>query len=199
MPPEIAEPMAGVRSDAGSPATERSVMSAREKILDAYESVIADQGERGATLELIAQQAGVSKGGLLYHFGSKDALAAGLLQRLDERVDADLDLMRASEEGPSAFYVRTSLFTGSPLDHTLVAVARLSAEAHPEASAALARSRDRWLELIAEEVGDRARAHAILLIGDGLYYEAAYRGEREESPAAEMESLLRVVAELARR
>lgn len=171
-------------------------MSARENVLGAYAQILAEDGERGATLEAVAARAGVSKGGLLYHFGSKEALAEGLLERLGALVDADIEEMRASSEGPSVYYVRTSVYADTPLDLALVAVTRLASRAHEGAGAALDAGRRRWLELIEEEVGDRARAHAILLIGDGLYYEAAYSGQRKDAPVAQMDALLGVVRAL---
>lgn len=45
--------------------------STPERILDAFQDLVIDSGERAATLNAIAQHASVSKGGLLYHFGSK--------------------------------------------------------------------------------------------------------------------------------
>ena len=42
---------------------------------------MARDGYSGLTLEAVAAQAGASKGGLLYHFASKDALIAGLVDR----------------------------------------------------------------------------------------------------------------------
>ena len=54
---------------------------ARESVLDAFEAILIDRGERFATMDATAKAAGVSKGGLLYHFGSKQALADGLLAR----------------------------------------------------------------------------------------------------------------------
>ena len=47
---------------------------ARESVLDAFEAILIDEGERAATMDATARAAGVSKGGLHYHFGSKDAL-----------------------------------------------------------------------------------------------------------------------------
>ena len=61
-------------------------MSARDALLSAYQSLLLAEGERAATLEAVAAEAGVSKGGLLYHFRSKDALAEALIDRLDELV-----------------------------------------------------------------------------------------------------------------
>jgi AcrR family transcriptional regulator len=55
--------------------------AAREKLLDAYAELLRDEGERAATLEAVAAKAGVSKGGLLYHFRTKEALAEALSEQ----------------------------------------------------------------------------------------------------------------------
>jgi AcrR family transcriptional regulator len=55
---------------------------ARTRVLDAAEAIIQARGVAGLTLEAAARDAGVSKGGLLYHFGSKEALLDGMLRRL---------------------------------------------------------------------------------------------------------------------
>jgi len=62
---------------------------ARTRILDAAETIIRARGVAGLTLEAAAREAGVSKGGLLYHFASKEVLLTGLLNRMAEFVDAD--------------------------------------------------------------------------------------------------------------
>ncbi|MDD0859232.1 TetR/AcrR family transcriptional regulator [Arthrobacter alpinus] len=53
--------------------------STRERILGAYEDLLIVDGPRMATLDAVAAAAGVSKGGLLYHFKSKEALTEALL------------------------------------------------------------------------------------------------------------------------
>ena len=55
---------------------------ARTRILDAAEAIVQSRGVAGLTLEAAARDAGVSKGGLLYHFASKEALLDALLRRL---------------------------------------------------------------------------------------------------------------------
>ena len=156
-------------------------MSARDALLDAYQSILRDTGERATTLTAVAARAGVSKGGLLYHFASKEALAEGLIARLDALVEEDLALMREAADGPSRYYVRTSVWTGGALDTTFVAVAQLAQESHAAAQRAMQRAREQWLELILEEVGEEATAHAILLLGDGLYFDAALTGDPTRS------------------
>jgi AcrR family transcriptional regulator len=50
-------------------------------LLDAAETVVERQGIANLTLDAVAAQAGLSKGGLLYHFPSKDRLVEALVAR----------------------------------------------------------------------------------------------------------------------
>jgi AcrR family transcriptional regulator len=52
----------------------------REAILQAAAAVFAEHGFAAATTDAIARAAGVSKGGLYWHFTSKDAMLAALLK-----------------------------------------------------------------------------------------------------------------------
>ena len=56
----------------------------RARIRVAAAKVIERDGAGRLTLEKMASEAGVSKGGLLYHYPSKDALLQGLLEHLLE-------------------------------------------------------------------------------------------------------------------
>jgi len=60
---------------------------ARDRILEAADQLVAAQGASNLTLDAVAQAAGLSKGGLLYHFPSKDALLMGMLDRHCEQMD----------------------------------------------------------------------------------------------------------------
>ncbi|GHD06800.1 TetR/AcrR family transcriptional regulator [Zhihengliuella salsuginis] len=150
--------------------------AAREKILAAYCEIVSSDGERAATMDATAARAGVSKGGLLYHFKSKDALADGVIERLGEAAEADLARMEAFDEGPSRYFVRTSVETGTELDTFFVVVMRLASAQHPGAAEALAAVHGSWWRLIRDEVGDDAAADAIMLLGDGIYHHASLPG-----------------------
>lgn len=63
----------------------------RETILDAALDVFSTHGFRGATLDRIAEVAGLSKPNLLYYFPSKEAIHEALLSQL---LDAWLDPLR---------------------------------------------------------------------------------------------------------
>ena len=61
--------------------------SSRESIIDAAEKVVAEAGAGHLTLDAVAAKAKVSKGGLMYHFPSKDALLRAMVARMVERFD----------------------------------------------------------------------------------------------------------------
>ena len=63
---------------------------ARDRLLDAAERVVVESGATHLTLDAVAKSAGVSKGGLLYHFPSKEALLEGMLSRHFQDVDAEV-------------------------------------------------------------------------------------------------------------
>jgi TetR/AcrR family transcriptional regulator len=71
-------------------------MRKRQEILAAALEVFSALGFRGATLDQIAEKAGLSKPNLLYYFPSKEAVHAELLARL---LDAWLAPLRAIDPG----------------------------------------------------------------------------------------------------
>lgn len=67
-----------------------------ETILEAALEVFSAQGFRGATLDQIAEVAGLSKPNLLYYFASKEAMYRALLTRM---LDTWLDPLREMDAG----------------------------------------------------------------------------------------------------
>jgi len=59
--------------------------SSRNLILDAAQAVVLRAGASHLTLDAVAQEAEVSKGGVLYHFPTKEVLLEGMVARLLER------------------------------------------------------------------------------------------------------------------
>lgn len=53
----------------------------QDKLLNAAEAVVGRQGIANLTLDAVAAEAGMSKGGLLHHFPSKDRLVEAMVKR----------------------------------------------------------------------------------------------------------------------
>ena len=68
--------------DAAAPRRTRIQNEKREIILEAALEVFSNHGFRGATIDQIAEAAGMSKPNLLYYFRRKDDIHVALIQRL---------------------------------------------------------------------------------------------------------------------
>jgi len=103
--------------------------SSRDGMLDAAEAVVVEAGATRLTLDAVAKKAGASKGGVLYHFPSKDALLEALIERLVTRNQHALQIaVDALPKGKSRTlkgYVVNSL--GDPLHTDRVSGALLAA------------------------------------------------------------------------
>jgi AcrR family transcriptional regulator len=175
--------------------------STRDRILDAFAQVLGENGERAATLDAVAAAAGVSKGGLLYHFGSKEALIDGVLERLATLVERDVAAIRSSPSGPVAHLIRTSMATGSALDKALVATSRLAQASNSTARDALRAANDAWYSIVLESTGDPVLSRAIMLISDGLAYGSAFlpgstTPETTELSSSDIDDLVDLITEV---
>lgn len=144
---------------------------AREKVLDAFESLLITNGT--ASLDTTAKEAGVSKGGLLYHFASKQALEAALVERLLTLVVDDIEHMAAADEGIVAAFIRSSGETDSPLDRAIVAAGRLANGGSEVAAEGLREMRLRWRATLQPHVANETALNLVLLVADGVYFNQA--------------------------
>jgi AcrR family transcriptional regulator len=75
--------------------------SSKAVMLNAAEAIVLESGARHMTLDAVASRAGVSKGGVLYHFPTKEALLRAMLERLRKQLDeAWKKKSKGLKEGP---------------------------------------------------------------------------------------------------
>lgn len=147
--------------------------SNRDRVLDAYETLLVEGAGATVTLDAVAEAGAVSKGGLLYHFPSKEALVDGLADRLRSRATEDVEQLRAAPEGPVAYWVRTATEdAGAGLSRTYQALLGLAGTGQPIARRAIADAERGWTAALEELVPDPVVARLVRLVGDGLYLES---------------------------
>jgi AcrR family transcriptional regulator len=80
----------------------------RERILEAAGRLARQLGPGNISLEAVAAEAGISKGGLLYHFPSKDRLLRAIVGRFVEQLEQSLEAEPGADRpnGLMAAYVR---------------------------------------------------------------------------------------------
>ncbi|WAU82797.1 TetR/AcrR family transcriptional regulator [Streptomyces sp. Qhu-G9] len=64
--------------------------SKRTQILEAAARVVEREGVKSVTFDSVAAEAGLTKGGLLYHFASRDDLVQGIHQHLADQWEAQM-------------------------------------------------------------------------------------------------------------
>ncbi|MGW5105451.1 TetR/AcrR family transcriptional regulator [Nocardia sp. NPDC004123] len=162
--------------------TTRDPAGTRDRILDALETLLLDKGLSQVTLDNVAATAGVSKGGLLYHFKSKDALLAGLLRRVTDRADQQVRTAVAQGRSVAEWYLQAP----HPEDDAdavelalyrsmLAAMRSVDAPqdaAQAETDRALTEVMGSWKTALDNEIEDPVRAEIVRLVGDGVYLRA---------------------------
>jgi AcrR family transcriptional regulator len=146
--------------------------NSRSVILEAAESVVVERGASSLTLDAVAARAGVSKGGLLYNFPSKDALLEAMVARLCDHFEQAIAKAKESAGTGSSdalkAYVTTTLRT-DPKQHR-VAAALLAAVANDTKLLAPMREHNkRFMAELAASDFDFGQSLAIWLATEGLW------------------------------
>jgi AcrR family transcriptional regulator len=160
----------------------------RDHLLDAAERIVRRDGVARLTLEAVAVEAGTSKGGLLYHFASRDALITAMVERHATAFGASLEASMAADPVPpgrwTRAYLRASAPSDGPGDGDAAAAGLLAAMAsHPALADPLREQYAAWREQIADDGLPVADAMIVALAADGLWMAdllgfAAPTGER---------------------
>lgn len=78
--------------------TKADAMQTRKSVLQASAQIIARLGVGAFTIEAVAQEAGITKGGVLHHFPSKESLIDGVIDEVIEAFNHRLEMELATEE-----------------------------------------------------------------------------------------------------
>ncbi len=157
----------------------------REQIITAATELFARVGYRHATILELAEAAGISRTGLLHHFGSKEALLSAVLERRDAEDAARFAGADTDETGLAALSTLVELaWHNAERPHLVALFAVLSAEAsdpdHPAheyfvdryrgtvADVAASLTRAKASGLLAPDVDPAGQARTLVALMDGL-------------------------------
>jgi AcrR family transcriptional regulator len=114
------------------------------------------------TLEATAAEAGLSKGGVLYHYPSRDALVAAMVTRIIQEFEEDIAAYLPEPGSPEAD--RPGAYARAYVRATVAAAA-----AEPELLIPLQEAADGWQARLVDDGLDPALATVIRLACDGLW------------------------------
>lgn len=185
------------------------------RILDAAVETLADRGYAGASMQLIADAAGVNKRMLLYYFGDRERLFASVTQHVGDRLLSDLEVAIADLSEPQdTIAVGFDLIWESVMSHPRLHAVYLGLVAASVSDDRLrphvARVRERYDTLVRRQADQAVEAgyslreeprvlSALVIAGvQGLTLDYLQRGDSEQLRAA-ITAFKQWLAGLARR
>jgi AcrR family transcriptional regulator len=151
----------------------RSASATRDSLLRAARHITQTQGVERLTLDAVAKEAQVSKGGLLYHFASKEALVAGIIQYLMDDFEAAIARELAQDSAPESpgrwlrAYVKAT-FNYQNLPTALICDLLSAVTLNPELLKPVQSRFDAWQQQLQASGLDPVRASLVRLAADGL-------------------------------
>lgn len=149
--------------------------STRDKIVDAAMSIVRDRGVTKLTLDEAAKVAGLSKGGVLYHFKSKDDLVRGMIERLLNQMDAeDLAHYQQEPEGPYRWLrasIRTAFNPDGPACDSVGGALLAAITVNPELMTSIQAKYAEWVERSLSDSPNPQLAMLVSMALDGHYFE----------------------------
>ena len=150
-------------------------ITTRDKIIDAAMAIVREQGVAKLTLDEAAKIAGLSKGGVLYHFKSKDDLVRGMVERLVNQCDG-LTQAYYEREAPGPYrWVRAVVQTtfdpngpgGDKVSGALLAAVTLN----PDLTAPIQAKYEEWIERVNSDSPNPMLAGLVCMAMDGYNFE----------------------------
>lgn len=147
----------------------------RDSLLDAAKRVMQRDGAGNLTLDAVAKEAGVSKGGLLYHFPSKQALLRGMVAQgvCQHEREMMVEAEEAGEGGLACAFLSHALF--GPHDPSCKPPAEMiwsvlaAAANDPALLEPVRETHGRWRRRMEDDGVDPDVATVINLVSHGLF------------------------------
>lgn len=158
---------------------------ARLKVLDAAERVVRERGAGALTFDEVAAASGVTRGGITYHFPTKEDLLRALVERDRQRWEQTIAEQRCDHACPRTAdlvaYLRSA--TGHDAEHKRFVSGMLSAVAHDPGLLDSCRDFYRAQIATARWTDLELRRLMLRLAADGLFWMETF-GFVELPPAA---------------
>lgn len=160
--------------------------SNRDKILDAAVRVVNRDGLIGVTFDSVAAEAGVTRGGMMYHFPARDALILAIHEHLAAQWEASLESLAGKSKSAATAKERAIAYarTSSQSANRAELVAILHSAESPATAAPWDAVIDGWGSPPPNDPEDSQALAAFIarLAADGLWVYESLSGKKLSDP-----------------
>lgn len=148
------------------------IIPTKERIIQAANDVAVRDGVINLTLDAVAKEAGLSKGGLLYHFPTKEALVAALVDHFARHFENTIDDAQHAASPGAGTFTRSFIeatFEAFPMPRGVHAGLLTAILLNPELLEDFRAKFTRWHEQIQDDGLDPTMASLLRYAADGIW------------------------------
>lgn len=153
----------------------RTASETRKMLFEACSRILRRKGLTNLTLGAVSKEAGLSKGGLLYHFPTKESLIEGLFEYHNEQFDSRMKVLAEEEKEETGSWLRAYVKASmeqitDPDSINLYASLYAAGEEYGGAHQILQRKFSDWQQQIEANLPDPTWATLLRFAVDGLWF-----------------------------
>lgn len=169
-----------------------SVLSKKQELLTLAAKIIQEDGMQKLTMDYLAKKAGITKGGVLYHFESKGVLLQKMnkmeIEVFDKKIQKHMSHLRGAYRFTRAYALATLEYLEDPQDAQMTAVFISSLE-YKENFNLWRDATQAWGERFLSE-GESDNVLKLQLICDGIWFSIMYEQPNLDSKKGKMKNLV---------
>lgn len=153
-------------------------MEKKEEILINVAKIISEGGMQRLTIDAVADQSNLTKGGVLYHFDSKEQLLLKMNEYVIKQYNAKINHFLSKLSGAYQFTRAYAMATLDMLDSSedvLLPAVFITSQENEKSKQVWDRVSNEWSELFQADQGDVRKITELRMICDGVWFSMMYQ------------------------
>ena len=153
-------------------------MTKKDEILIKAARIVNDEGIQKLTMSYLAEKAELTKGGVLYHFDSKEDILLNMNKKVIQEFDNRIDTHIRKLSGPyrySRAYALATLDYINDSENILLTAVFISSHEDSSSKALWEETSNLWDQSFKNDQGDEDKIFELRMICDGIWFTLTYK------------------------
>ncbi len=155
-------------------------MNKKEELLTNAAKIINEEGIQKFTMDYLAKKSGITKGGVLYHFESKEKLLLEMNKMVIEIYEENIAYYQSQLSGSYLFtraYALSTLYFLNNTENILLPAVFISSHEDKQSQKLWQSVIDKWDRAFDQDQGDLDKILELRMICDGIWFSIMYNYE----------------------